>query len=63
MVRFDGSSAAARDRIDVDPLVIAGRVGELIDARLRDLEPIAYRELLADARADGPDIDVDHVQL
>ena len=38
-------------RVDVDPLVIAGRVGELIDALLRDLEPVADGDLLADAVA------------
>ena len=37
IVVLNGDSAAARAAIDVDPLVIAGRVGELIDARLRDL--------------------------
>src|SRR4051812_27067820 len=36
-------------RIDMDPLPIVGRVGELIDARLRDLEPLADRNFLPDA--------------
>ena len=32
-------------RVDVDPLVVAGRVGERVDPLLRDLEPLARAEL------------------
>jgi hypothetical protein len=46
--------------IDVDPLVIPGRVGELVDARLRHLEPVADRNLLADPRAERANVDRDH---
>ncbi len=63
IVVFDGSSAAARTGIDVDPLMIAGRVGELVDARLRHLEPVADGDLLADPVAERADVDVDHVWL
>ena len=35
-------------RIDVDPLEVAGGVGELVDAFLRDLHPVAVAEVLAD---------------
>ena len=31
--------------IDVDPLVILGRVGERVDARLRDLEPVGRTQV------------------
>ena len=31
--------------IDVDPLVILGRVGERVDARLRDLEPVGRSQV------------------
>ena len=41
-------SRAARPRIDVDPLVVAARLGELVDALLGDLEPVARRDLAAD---------------
>jgi len=37
--------------VGVDPLAVAGRLGELIDARLGDLEPVADRDFLADAIA------------
>jgi hypothetical protein len=33
----------------VNPLVISGRFGELIDARLVDLKPVGSAEILADA--------------
>ena len=33
IVVLNGDSAAARAAIDVNPLTIAGRVGELVDAR------------------------------
>jgi hypothetical protein len=47
----------------VNPLMIAGGIRELIDARLRDLEPVADGNLLADAIAECMDVDVDHVSL
>lgn len=37
-------------RIDVNPLVIAGRVGETVDATLIDLDPAARERLGADER-------------
>ena len=40
-------SLSRTDRIDVDPLVIIGRVGEQVDALLRDLQPIGRTELAA----------------
>jgi hypothetical protein len=33
----------------VDPLVVAGRLGELVDLFLRDGDPVADRDFLADA--------------
>ena len=36
--------------VDVDPLVVAGRVGELVDALLGDLDPVAVAEVLAHGR-------------
>ncbi len=39
---------AARVRVDVDPLVVAGRVGEGVDALLVDQQPVAVAEMLAD---------------
>ena len=47
----------------MDPLVIAGGVGELVDARLRHLHPVADRDLLADAGAERADVDVDLVHI
>ena len=35
-------------RVDVDVLVVAGGVGEGVDAPLGDLQPLAHAELLAD---------------
>ena len=35
-------------RIDVDPLVVTGRVGKCVDALLGYLEPFGRLELLAD---------------
>src|SRR6202000_882039 len=35
-------------RIDVDPLVVLGVVGEAVDPLLVDLEPVAGADLLAD---------------
>ena len=34
--------------IDVDPLEVSGRLGELVDAFLRDLHPVAVAEMFAD---------------
>jgi len=36
----------------MDPLVVAGRLGELIDPLLRDLHPAADPDLGADGRLD-----------
>jgi len=33
--------------VDVDPLMVAGGIGELVDARLVDLEPVAVAEVLS----------------
>jgi hypothetical protein len=46
--------------IHVDPLTIAGGVGELFDACLGDLEPVADGDLLADALVKRTNVDVDH---
>ena len=35
-------------RVDVDPLAVAGRLGEAVDARLVDRDPVADADLLAD---------------
>ena len=37
--------------VDVDPLVVAGGVGELVDLLLGDLDVVAVAEVLADERA------------
>ncbi len=37
--------------VDVDPLVVAGGVGELVDLVLGDLDAVAVAEVLADERA------------
>ena len=34
-------------RVDVDPLVVAGGVGELVHLVLGDLDPVAVAEMLA----------------
>ena len=48
--------------IDVDPLVVAGGVGERVHAFLRDLEPIAVAEVLADSGFDlGDALEYAHV--
>ena len=60
MVVLNGDSRAARAAIHVNPLVIAGRVGELVDARLRDLQPVADGDLLADPVAQRADVEFDH---
>ena len=39
--------------------MIAGGIGELLDAILRDLEPVADRDLLADAIAERVNVNVD----
>jgi hypothetical protein len=44
----DRSAEGARGRalgVDVDPLVVLGRVGEEVHAVLRDLEPLGGTEL------------------
>ena len=38
--------------VHVDPLVVVGRVRELVDAVLRDLDPLRGADLLADGRLD-----------
>ena len=40
-------------RVDVDPLMVARRLGEQIDAALIDLEPVALSEVLADGVEQG----------
>ena len=40
---------------DVDPLVVAGGVGEHVHAFLRDLEPVAVAEMFADCGFDVVD--------
>ena len=45
--RTEGAFLRALD-VDMDPLVIVGRIGELVDAVLGDLEPLAGTEILAD---------------
>ena len=47
MVPPNGPSFGPLD-VDVDPLVVAGRVGEPVDAVLVDGDPVAGAELLAD---------------
>ena len=42
--------ALARSAIDVDPLVVVGRVGEELDPLLGDLDPVADGDVLADQR-------------
>ncbi len=37
--------------IDVNPLVVAGRLGELVDPLLLDLQPVGVPQLLTDGRA------------
>ena len=41
-------SVGRRDRVDVDPLVVAGRLRELIDPVLFDREPVARAEISTD---------------
>src|SRR5258706_836403 len=41
--------------VDVDPLEVVDRLGEAVDARLRDLEPRRDADLLADARLEVAD--------
>src|SRR6185369_15161051 len=58
--RLDGGSRG----IDVDPLRVAGGGGELIDALLRDLEPVADRDFLADASLKRTDVvDLNHLDV
>src|SRR5882762_2754621 len=47
--------------VDVNPLLIASRVGELIDAGLRDFEPLADGDLLADAVAQRAYVQSEHI--
>ena len=42
--------------VDMDPLVVAGRLGETVDALLRDQYPIADPDLLADGSFHGGEI-------
>jgi hypothetical protein len=53
--RFPGRARG----VDVNPLMIAGGVGELLDAILRDRKPVADGDLLADAIAERVNVDVD----
>ena len=46
--------------IHVNPLVIPGGLGELVDARLRDLHPAAGGDLLADTAAERANVEFDH---
>ncbi|MCY1464862.1 hypothetical protein D9M71_829380 [compost metagenome] len=48
----EGATGGA-GRVDVDPLVIAGGLGELVDTRLLDADPRALAQLLADAHQQG----------
>src|SRR5215208_2402898 len=48
----EGRALRAR-RIDVDPLEIPDRLGEGVDALLRDLDPRRDADLLADARLEA----------
>ena len=57
MVVLNGDSTAARAPIDVNPLTIVGRLGETIDAVLRDLQPVADAELFADVLVQRRDSD------
>ncbi len=45
-------AAAAAVRIDVDELMVLGRVGEFADPVLADLDPVGNADRLADFRAD-----------
>ena len=42
--------------VDVDPLMVAGGVGELVDSVLGDLEPVAGRDLAADPAREFVDV-------
>ena len=54
MVRAVGS-VLGPDRVDVDPLVVAGGVGELVDLRLVDDVPVAVAEVLSHEVVEGVD--------
>ncbi len=49
----NGPSAAAR--VDVDPLVVFGGIGEPVHPVLVDLEPVAVAEMFADCGFDVVD--------
>ena len=52
----DGGSEGTALRplqVDVDPLVVVGGVGELVDAFLRDLQPVAGPEVPTGQRPDA----------
>src|SRR5271165_3572069 len=49
--------------IDVDPLMVAGASGELVDARLINCHPVRNAELLADALAEFGDRERAHSSL
>jgi hypothetical protein len=52
-VRDGGAEGSFRRelRVDVDPLAVAGRVGERVDLLLRDRMPVAVAEVLTDGVA------------
>ena len=48
--------------IDMDPLMVAGCLGEFVDDRLVDGEPVADPDLLADKLGEiGRPLDLDHL--
>ena len=48
MVAPKGARLGALFGVDVDPLMVQSGVGELVDARLFDGEPVAVAEVLSD---------------
>src|SRR5215217_4639540 len=50
--RAEGAVGLGTLDIDVDPLVVAGELGELVDVRLGDLAPLARADHLPDEPAD-----------
>ena len=55
----EGGLAARAVDVDVDPLVVAGRVGEPVDAVLVDERPVADEQFGTQARVDGGDVGKD----
>ena len=58
--RLERRLAGRARGVDVNPLVIAGRIGELLNAILRDLEPVADGDFLAHAIAQCRNVELDH---